>query len=76
MVRPADYFDLSEVTAMYVVRQYYTLLETCALDPVTQVSGVHLVLDLQGITFRHVRMMTPTFVSTAVSLTQVRACGP
>lgn len=56
---------------MYAVRQYYTLLEACALDPLTQVSGVHLILDLQGTNFKHVRMMTPTFVSTAVSLTQV-----
>lgn len=65
-----DYFDLSHITPMYVVRQYYTLLETCSLDPLTQVSGVHLILDLQGVNLKHIRMMTPTFVSTAVSLTQ------
>ncbi|XP_034230970.1 clavesin-2-like [Thrips palmi] len=70
IIAKIDYFDLSHITTMYVVRQYYTVLETCALDPMTQVSGLHLILDLQGINLKHVRMITPTFVSTVVSLTQ------
>jgi len=71
-----DHFELAEVTAMYAVRQYYSLLEAVAADPKTQIAGVHLLLDLAGFGFKHARLISPSFVRTTVGLTQARKPRP
>ncbi|GIY00550.1 clavesin-2 [Caerostris darwini] len=55
-------WDVNKYDIISVIN-YLTLLMLSALDePITQVSGLHVFLDLSGTTLQHVRCLTPRFL--------------
>lgn len=49
----------------------YGVLEYCAMDPITQVSGVVMVFDMGGFGFQHLRICTPKLIRSWGGILQV-----
>ncbi|XP_034833567.1 clavesin-1-like [Maniola hyperantus] len=61
-------WDTSAVPIDDVVRCALLMDEIAAMQPKLQVLGVTIIVDLEGLSVRHVRQLTPTIASQIVSL--------
>ncbi|XP_074097677.1 clavesin-2-like [Cotesia typhae] len=63
-----------EVTLDQIFRGVMLLLDAAIVEPATQVSGVHVILDMAGLSLTHVTYFTPSFASAV--LEWVQKCLP
>lgn len=61
-------WDTEKVPIEDVVRCALVMDEVAALQPKLQILGVTIIVDLEGLSIRHVRNLTPTIASQIVSL--------
>lgn len=46
-------------------------LEIAMIEPRTQLAGVHVIIDLEGLTLQHIWQFSPSFAKTVLEFVQV-----
>nr|CAD7431802.1 unnamed protein product [Timema monikensis] len=65
-----EVWDPSKVTANQIFRALYLIHVAACLEPETQVRGVIVIMDFNGLSYRHVKAFTPSFSLLLLSFIQ------
>nr|CAD7577564.1 unnamed protein product [Timema californicum] len=65
-----EVWDPSKVTANQIFRALYLIHVAACLEPETQVRGVIVIMDFNGLSLRHVKAFTPSFSMLLLSFIQ------
>ncbi|KAK5646330.1 hypothetical protein RI129_004794 [Pyrocoelia pectoralis] len=63
-------WNVKNVTVTDMFRTILLVLEVGMIEPMTQVAGVHVLLDMHGLTLSHIWQFTPSFAKTALEFIQ------
>lgn len=61
----------SQISIYELFRALIMVLEIAMIEPKTQVGGVHVVLDMKGLSLNHIIQFTPSFAKNMLSFVQV-----
>lgn len=70
MVIDIGKWNVKEVSVNDLFRTIMLILEVGMIEPKTQVAGVHVLLDMHGLTLTHIFQFTPSFAKTALEFIQ------
>lgn len=76
IVRVGSKWDPGQVSLVELFRAVQLSLEAAILEPLTQVNGTVVVIDVEGLSFKQIMQFSPSFAYMLLEWTQVRAeCG-
>lgn len=64
-------WNTSEVSNVHVFQLFYLIHQAALMEPQTQVNGVVVILDFEGLGMKQVKELTPTFSLRLLTFIQV-----
>ncbi|XP_058795631.1 alpha-tocopherol transfer protein-like [Phymastichus coffea] len=70
VIEAGQQWNPKEVTLEQIFRGAILILEVAITEPKTQVGGVRVIMDMEGLTLTHVTYFSPSFASAVVEFVQ------
>lgn len=71
IIHPGTKWNPKEISVTELIRAVFIMVEVPMIEPRTQVGGVHIILDMKGLSLGHITQFTPRLAQIILEFVQV-----